>query len=497
MARTPLTTPAQGNTSWWNWANQISGDLESLATGVVSAAAAGVKNDGTTDNTATLTDLANTYQSLTKQTLIDLPGGNVRGHVPLAPGLVWRLNGTVLKFPTTGPTKHMFYPLDTTWSNGCRTGTTTLYGNEYVTGAGAHRCGIVGDGWIDGEASTWGISPTPPGPTPNISASAGTLAAAWYGYRLAYKTSFGIGKPGAPNNIQLASTGGAKLTWTNTNTTAQIVVYGRGPWGADAWQEMVTLPANTTTWTDDGSATLGNHHFEGDLSAPAGIFMTGAAYTIRGNIKIMNTPGMGLASRWEAEMPINEPATRQMEAVISGLYIENSGADGIVLHGPHDTHLERIFVVRPGARTAENDDRDGIYFGICGPYVLDRCHIWGYHGRGIVCTGYLDLLNIEVEGSLNVAVLLDDEARINGAKIFSPGGVATARGLVIGNSGWTPVVSCDALYLYGYSAASGAALDVTYAGAGSRFYGMIRQSGGTPIAGSTAGLNFSVPVVAP
>lgn len=30
MARTPLTTPAQGNTSWWNWANQISTEHESI-----------------------------------------------------------------------------------------------------------------------------------------------------------------------------------------------------------------------------------------------------------------------------------------------------------------------------------------------------------------------------------------------------------------------------------------------------------------------------------
>lgn len=37
MARTPLTTPTQGNTSWWNWANQLNGDVEALYGGGLDA----------------------------------------------------------------------------------------------------------------------------------------------------------------------------------------------------------------------------------------------------------------------------------------------------------------------------------------------------------------------------------------------------------------------------------------------------------------------------
>ena len=154
----------------------IGRDVKDLSTaGGVLASRQGVSTDSS-DNSSALASIATRYQTLTGTVLVDLPPGVVRGHLPMAPGIVWRFNGTTLKPPNSGPTKHMTYPLDPVWADGCRTGLQDVYGEMRVAGAGAHRCGIVGSGVIDGEASRWNITPVPIGPTPTVAQGTGSLA---------------------------------------------------------------------------------------------------------------------------------------------------------------------------------------------------------------------------------------------------------------------------------------------------------------------------------
>ena len=475
----------------------IGRDVKDLSTaGGVLASRQGVSTDSS-DNSSALASIATRYQTLTGTVLVDLPPGVVRGHLPMAPGIVWRFNGTTLKPPNSGPTKHMTYPLDPVWADGCRTGLQDVYGEMRVAGAGAHRCGIVGSGVIDGEASRWNITPVPIGPTPTVAQGTGSLATGsgnYYAYKIAYRTGFGIGRPGGAGDRELLAGGGTVVSWTNPPGAAgaQVVVYGRGPWGPEPWQELVTLPPGTTTWTDDGSAMPGTYYFDADMSAPAGLFMTGAGYQIRGDIRVVDVPGTGLASRWEAELPINEPPTRQMEANIDGLYIENPGADGAVFHGPHDTIVNNLYVVRPGALAP--DARDGVVFGVHGPYVLKSGHIWGYHRRSITALGFVYLCHTETEGARDIGIWLQDKAQVVGAKVFYPG-TATARGVVIGTPSYKATVAVSGLYIEGFSSGSGAALDINNAGNGSQISGMVRQDSGTAVTtGYSTRLNLDVEV---
>ena len=463
------------------FAQAVAADVKALSTGRGLVASQLGVSASAADNTAALAAIASARQTLTGRVVIDLPQGTVKGRLAMAPGVVWRLNGTRIVFPDSGPTGHMAYPLNPNW-----------WGDE--DGLGAHRSGIVGEGVLDGEQSRWGLNPMPKPAMPTLATAAGTLAAGWYGYRIAYKTTFGIGAPSDEQNIELTASGGVKLTWTNpaAAAAAQIVVSGRTPWDlASGMRTLATLPSGSTTWTDSGSVTpTGPVARLVDLSAPAGIVMTGTEWTLRG-IKVEGACGTGIASQFNGESEASAPLARLMEARIESVGVERPGAEGIVLAGVHDITVRGCFISRPGATAPE--PRSAVIANTNGPFVLADTHTWGTSKWCVenYCGG--DIVNCQLEGGLVGAANLQERTRMIGCEVFHPI-AAGAKGVVIGNAGYKPVVQIENTLFRMFNSSHGPAIDITNAGAGSRISGVAIQDTGTVIAGSTANKSVDITV---
>lgn len=473
---TGVAVPAQG-AGWFTWGVTADVVLRGLEDTCITAANFGVTT-ASSDCTAALAALATTHKSLTQRTIIDLPHGIIKGRLPMAEGIIWRGNGTTVRFPAT-PTGHLIYPLAAAWL-------------DATDGSGCHRAGLIGDLTFDGEADTWGINPAPIGPTITTGATTGSLATDDYGYQIAYKTTFGIGEPG-PVAIRYGASGGITLTWTNTSATAQIVVYGRDPYQAYNRHIMATLAAGTTTWTDNGSITpTGPYAGRGDLSAPS-CLITGAAISISGDIKIQNMPGSGLVSKWLAQATIGESWYAQMEARVTGLRIENVGSHGVLWAGPHDSVLSQVVVSAVGMRASEN--KSGIILDDWGPVRLQQSHVWGDSRYALEVHAPAEVIDCQLEGAKVAQVWANHmDLQLIGGDIFSPQS-ATAAGIVVGFSGYQPSPTIVGTHLRLFSSSSGPAVNLTYAGAGTRVHGRVSQDTGTVITGSVAGLDVDLIVI--
>ena len=97
------------------------------------------------------------------------------------------------------------------------------------------------------------LSLDPPAPTLAASTAAGTLAAGTYTYGLVFHTATGYSVLGATAPITTTATGEVDLSWTRPANVTSVDVYGRvsGSLG------LLASGLTGTTWTDDGSVTVG------------------------------------------------------------------------------------------------------------------------------------------------------------------------------------------------------------------------------------------------
>ena len=439
----------------------------------VYAADEGIVASNTLDQRAALATLAAKYTSTTTKTRIYLPPGIVRGGLPMRAGVQWVLCGTDILPSPGGHAGHLVYPSNPAWL-----GTTQNGGAN--AGAGDHFFGITGDGSIDGEMDSWPAQhacPTPPTPAA-VNGTGGTLTAGDYSYRIAYKTSFGISHAGDPVMAWgVAANGKVTLTWTNPSglvTGAQPVIYGRSAWVRTQQQELATLAAGTTTWTDTGAATPSGPWWRTvDLSAPS-VLLIGAGYSIDGGgITFRNVPG-SFYSEWLGSSIAGMPWQTGMEARIRALRLEKFGGNA-VFQGPHDSTID---VMTASYLCAQNGaGMDGVVFDDYGPWRVSRLHPWGTMRDAISVRGPVTLTDCQGEGGrrwqLNLA---NDEATVVGGDYF-PGGSPTASTGGIKVSAKNRVIAPS---LRGFSSATGPAIDLTTMGAGSQVTAMaIDQSSGT------------------
>lgn len=425
------------------------------------------------DNTAAFETICNAYQNQYFRRYIHLPQGIVRGHLPMAPGIVWVMNGTVLRFPTTGPTKHMVYPLDPSW-----------WGE--TDGTGPHRSGIIGHGTIDGEAYSWGIWPMAQPAVPSVtSTGVGSLPTGSYQYRIAYKTPFGLTRPSDPASITTTSTGRVTVSWSNpaAASSMEVVIFGRGT-TVHTQRVAVTLPAGSNTWIDDGTTTPEGATAQPlDTSAPS-VLIAGALTEVQG-IEIKAIPGLGLATRCEYDYPAGE-WEEETCGVIRDVKITKSGGEGYAFCGPRDHHVDNLTVQFSGQHSNSDgkSEKTHVLAIDYGPLNLrnskgsNNC-LWGVEAYTKV-----DIADCDFGGGSQGQVGLFADSSITNVHVDDPRS-ATACGVRVGESWYNAYVLGTGIQARGFSSSSGPAIDLREAAPDSSLRGSIEQTSGTRVAGST------------
>lgn len=463
------------------------------AKGVANAADYGVRS-GTRDNTVELANIAAlvTSKNPGSRVAVDLPGGVVRGHLPMVPWLVWRLNGTDFRFPNAGPAGHMVRPYDPAW----------IDTNAIPYGAGAHMSGLAGSGQFHGETSRWGVNFMPEGPRPTLTRTTGTIPAGTVGYRIAYKTAWGIGRAtDARTNVTLDAAGGVTLEWANHADAAgaEIVIYGRYPWGIIECQRLAVLPAGTTTWTDNGSVTpFGRPAHLYDLSAPSGVLMTGGGWDVAGqHLLVTDIPGQCFVSEWTAGSIPDMAWSAGMEARCWGLRLQTHNdipsAGGFSFNGPHDSRHGNLYPAG-GFGWQATGYREAIHVASPGPCEIEGGHAWGSSNFAVRDDGGTKIVGFIAEGGRKGQYAMrNDEGSIIGGAAF-PGFTTTESpsvvGVQIGSEEWACsatvtdiLLGCNISEAVNFTASTGAAVDLTHAAAGTSVTGKALMRTGSLVTG--------------
>lgn len=423
------------------------------------------------DNTAALEALATTHQSPYIRKYIHLPPGTIRGHIPMAPGITWVMNGTEVKFPTSGPAKPMVYPLDPDW-----------WGADDLTGP--HRSGMIGDGVLNGQSYSWGIWPMAQPAKPSVTPTGlGSLTAGTYKYRLAYKTAFGQTRPSAEAEVTLTSTGRVNLSWSNPADASdkEVVIYGRGA-SVQTQRVLATLPAGSTAFVDDGTVTPSGAAAQPiDTSAPSALFC-GAIVRVEG-IEIKSMPGTGAVFRFEGAQPANEYG-RNPASLIKDCVIQQTGGEGLIVCGPQHTKVENVSIRYAGKHSPSDakQARSGVMTVDYGPIYVDGVEVDGYCRWGVESYTSVNLTDSRLGGGIDGQVGLFGDSEAHNVVVRNPQSPYSV-GFKVGESWYSAKCLATGIRAEGFSSSTGAAIDLRDAAEPSRVSGLVKQNSGTAVAG--------------
>lgn len=430
------------------------------------------------DNTAALEAAAAAQTTTEGRRLIHLPPGVLHGHLPMSEGVVWVFNGTTLKFPATGPARHLVQPSDmATWGDP----------GSWTTGApGPHRSGLAGHGVLDGQSSEWGIWPAPTATVPTAAfTGVGSLAAGTYGYRVSYLTAFGTATPSDPVTITTATSGRVELTWVNPAEAAdkQVVIFGRHQNNRRYQRVMATLPAGTTSFIDDGTVTpSGQTAQDIDVSAPS--CLLGGSETLVDGLVIKDMPGTGLVTRYESQA-VRADTGALPTADVRNLTILRTGAEGLNFIGPAHTEFRNIKIRHAGRHSAADTKavRSHIQAFEMGPVHFEGVQTSGYGFYGLEAHTNFTTRGCVFSGASIAQIGMFAHGEVRDTKISDPEG-AVAVGIRVGAPWIAPKASLRGLRVEGFSDTTGIAVDLREAFPGCAASGTIVQDTGTPVAGA-------------
>jgi len=123
------------------------------------------------------------------------------------------------------------------------------------------------------------------------STASGTLPAGTYSYRITTRNYFGESALSTPTSVTLASAGNVTLSWNTVTGNRGYLIYRRGPNDLD-WFRVAEVALATTSWIDNGSATLGERATGIDLSAMPSEFSWGTTTNMKLGGGIFSEPGI-------------------------------------------------------------------------------------------------------------------------------------------------------------------------------------------------------------